>query len=85
MRTTVTLDGDVADRIKRVAADEGITFKEALNRALRAGLDARDEPKPFDTAATAMHLRPGIDVRKAHRLADHLEDEEILRELEAGR
>ena len=38
MRTTVTLDSDVAARLKAVARARGISFKQALNSAVRAGL-----------------------------------------------
>ena len=38
MRTTVTLDDDVRAMIEQLQEDEGLTFKEAVNRALRQGL-----------------------------------------------
>lgn len=39
MRTTLTLDDDVAVRLERLRRD-GHTLKDAVNDALRAGLDA---------------------------------------------
>lgn len=38
MRTTLTVDDDVAAKLKQLA--KGRTFKEAVNDALRAGLHA---------------------------------------------
>jgi len=39
MRTTLTLDDDVAVRLERLRR-KGRTLKEVVNEALRAGLDA---------------------------------------------
>lgn len=85
MRTTVTLDDDLADRVKQLAAERGLSFKEALNRALRDGLALETTPRPFRTKARALELRRGVDVTKALRLAGELEDEEIARKLELGK
>ena len=38
MRTTLTLDEDVAVALRQVCADRGIPFKTAVNETLRAGL-----------------------------------------------
>lgn len=85
MRTTVTLDDDLADGLKQLAAQRGLSFKEALNQTLRNGLARRHEPRAFQTPARAMGLRRGVDVTKALRLAADLEDEEIARKLELGK
>jgi hypothetical protein len=44
MRTTLTLDDDVAVRLKRLTGFS--SFKEAINAALRAGLDERERRQP---------------------------------------
>ena len=83
MRTTVTLDADVAAKLKALARQRGISFKQALNQAVRAGLRARRQPPPSVTQYTQpMGLRPGINLDKALQLASALEDEEIVRKLE---
>jgi Ribbon-helix-helix protein, copG family len=83
MRTTVTLDPDVAARLKAVARERGISFKQALNQAVRAGLVAgRGRSRPFRQLTQAMGLRPGVSIDKALALAAALEDEEAARELE---
>ena len=40
MRTTLTLDPDVAAMLKKEIARDGVGLKEAVNRALRRGLTA---------------------------------------------
>jgi plasmid stability protein len=40
----VTLDDDLAVRLEQRRAEHGMTFKEALNDALRRGLAVVDEP-----------------------------------------
>jgi hypothetical protein len=85
MRTTVTIDDDLADHVRRLAAERGITFKDALNRSIRAGLAHQAAPRPFKTPARPMRVRRGVDVTKALRLAGELEDEEIARKHELGK
>ena len=83
MRTTVTLDPDLAARLKQVARERGISFKKALNDAVRAGLAPPGaKPSRYRLKTYPMGLRPGIDLDRALRLADAIEDEAILRKLE---
>ena len=42
MRTTLTLDSDVAARIERERRKRGMPLKDLVNQALRAGLDNLD-------------------------------------------
>lgn len=83
MRTTVTLDPDVAAKLKAVARERGISFKQALNAAVRAGLGGeRRTARAFKQYTQPMGLRPGFNLDKALQLAGALEDEEIVRRLE---
>lgn len=41
MRTTVTLDDDVAVALERLRTERGLTFRQALNETIREGLAAR--------------------------------------------
>jgi hypothetical protein len=83
MRTTVTLDPDVAARLRAVALERGISFKQALNQAVRAGLSTAGRgPRPFRQFTQPMGLRPGVSIDKALHLAAALEDEEVIRKLE---
>lgn len=82
MRTTVTLEPDVAALLKQRAQQQGTSFKETINAALRAGLGARVDREQFVQSTASLGLRPGIDLDRAGRLADELEDAERVRKLE---
>ena len=85
MRTTLTLDDDVADALRRVAHETGQPFKQVVNDALRAGLVPRQPGSPRTTPEVPsfdLGLRPGLDLTHARRTADELEDAEIVRKLE---
>ena len=85
MRTTLTLDRDVALALRRVARESQRSFKHVVNEAIRAGL-SRAEParrrryrlKPQSLGG----VRPGFNLDKALQLAATLEDEGIARKLE---
>lgn len=78
MRTTLTLDDDLAGLLKRRARDLGIPFKEAVNRTIRVGLGdtamARRQPAP-KTIPHSFGFRPGIGLDELGQLADELEAE----------
>ena len=84
MRTTLTLDPDVARRLKSRMAEKGSSLKEAVNEALRAGLarTGRDEPATFGVEPYPCRFKPGIDLDKLNQLADELEAEAAQRGLE---
>jgi hypothetical protein len=83
VRTTVTLDADVAEQLKALARRRNLSFRDALNSVVREGLAAeRGENMPYRVASRPMGLRPGIDLTHALSLADSIEDEEIIRKLE---
>jgi hypothetical protein len=44
MRTTLTLDDDIALQIDELRARRGVAFKEIVNDALRLGLEAMNRP-----------------------------------------
>jgi hypothetical protein len=61
MRTTLTLDHDVAAKAKRAQLNYK-PFKQIINTALRIGLDEVLKPpqaKPYRTKARPLGLRPG--------------------------
>lgn len=82
MRTTVRIDPDLAVRLRKLAQERGISFKEALNGALRSGMGRSERSRPYRMPARALGMRAGIDLDKALRLAAELEDEETIRRLE---
>ena len=49
MRTTLTLDDDVSAMLERLQNEQGLSFKEAVNRALRQGLYGLEQPLRQET------------------------------------
>jgi len=81
MRTTVTLDPDVVASLKIYIREKGVSFKEAINTAIRMGLGGpKKNRKPFRQKTYNMGV-PSVPLRKALQLAANLEDEEIIRDL----
>jgi hypothetical protein len=86
VRTTVTLDDDIAELLKKRARERDVPFKRVLNEAIRAGLSGgTPAAKPYRMKPRKLGVRPGVDVTRALQLAAELEDAEIIRELEQGR
>ena len=72
MRTTLTLDDDVASLLKKEARKTGDPFKQVVNRYLRLGLTASKQParKPFKVKQMNLSLPP---FEKVEELLDYLE------------
>jgi hypothetical protein len=83
VRTTVTLDPDVEALVKRAMRERGLTFKQAVNDAIRAGM-ASGPRVPQPRFSTHDMGAPLIDVTKALRLAGELEDQELAARLARG-
>jgi len=65
--------------------ERGLTFKEAVNEAIRAGLSPRS-PDDNPRITTARALGPArVDLTKALNLASELEDDALARRLTEGR
>lgn len=76
MRTTVTLDNDVADKLHDRMRLSGKGFKETLNDCLRLGLDQPVGPAlaaPFVVEARSMKLRAGIELDDIGGILDFLD------------
>jgi len=85
MRTTITLDPDTLALIRRRMQGEGVSFKQAVNDAIRAGLGRpRQRGRPFRTSTAAMGL-PAVNLDRALDLAASLEDEELIRKARLGK
>ena len=84
MRTTLTLDDDLAALLRQQAAMLGVSFKEMVNRALRAGLSREMAPRDVPVPKTIPHsfgFRPGVDLDNLNQLADELEAEAAVESL----
>ncbi len=77
MRTTLTLDDDVAALLREEAHRSKRPFKQVVNQAIRLGLRASGaaERKRFEVRPHAFGFRPGVDVDKLNQLVDQLEVE----------
>jgi hypothetical protein len=85
MRTTLTLDDDVAMRLESEMRRSGSGMKAVVNRALRLGLGMTAkpvEPAPFRVEPHAFGFRPGTDLDRLNQLVDGLEAEEQRAKLE---
>ena len=83
MRTTVTLDPDVEALLRHRMAERGVSFKEALNQALRSALSGRprQDQKRYVQRTYSMGFRPEVALDQALSLAAAMEDDEIARKL----
>ncbi len=84
MRTTLTLDDDLARNLKERAHRSGRSFKNVVNQTLRAGLAAEQMPpkKRYRVKPVALGgVLSGIDLDKALQIVDALEDQEIIDKL----
>ncbi|MBI4616746.1 MAG: DUF2191 domain-containing protein [Planctomycetes bacterium] len=87
VRTSVTIDPDVAERLKDLARRRRASFKETLNEVLRRGLTAQEralEAPPFKVEPHAGGFRPGVDTGKLNQLLDELEVGDFIREAGSG-
>jgi hypothetical protein len=87
MRTTLTLDPDVARLLREEAHRQRRSFKDVVNDAIRKGLAPSVSPKMgrFRVRPHRTVLRPGIDPGGLNRLVDELEDEALLGKVRGGR
>jgi hypothetical protein len=82
MRTTLTLDPDVAERLSRAVRRSDKGLKATVNEALRLGLGMTEKPVAppvFKIRVFVDGLQPGIDPDKMNHLLDELEAEEFAR------
>ena len=84
MRTTLTLDGDVAERLRKEMRRTGKGLKAVVNEALRLGLQLGGKPKRpkrFQVHAHAFGFAPGVDLDRLNQLVDELDADERARRL----
>jgi hypothetical protein len=83
MRTTVTLDPDVERLLKDSMKARGISFKDALNEAIRTGLvrGNRRSARRFVQKSFSLGAEQNFRWDKALAAAEAIEDEELSRKL----
>lgn len=87
MRTTLSIPDDILFELRELARARRTSLTRVVADTLRAGLLAAKTGKPgrrplvpvFDLG------KPRVDLDQALRLAAEMEDEEILRKMEAGK
>jgi hypothetical protein len=84
VRTTVTLDADAEALLRKRMRERGVSFKRALNDAIRESLAGTPARKGFRTQTADLGL-PAVNLDHALRLAADLEDEELVRKMRAGK
>ncbi len=62
MRTTLTLDNDVAGKLKEEMKRSGKSFKETVNSVLRNGLNIPKKRKLVPFSVNPKKLRPRITI-----------------------
>ncbi len=81
MRTTLTINEDVAIKLKSMVRKTGQPFKQIVNQALQYGLQQLEQPpkaKPYRTKPHSFGLRPGLSYDKINDFLDQLDVEEYI-------
>ena len=84
IRTTITLDPDTRLLVERAMRERGLSFKEAVNEGIRAGLGTPRSGTPSFTVPRDLGTAR-VDLTKALGLAEALEDDALARRLAEGR
>jgi hypothetical protein len=71
MRTTVTLDRDVAAAVRKLRRERGLGMSEAVNQLARAGLTVRSGREPFGQRSARLALK--IDVTNVAEAIEQLD------------
>lgn len=82
MRTTLTLEPEIAERLRQEAALGKSSFKRIVNDALARGLGLTPPVAPRPPYRVKPHVSaflPGIDPGKLNQLADELEAVEFTK------
>lgn len=83
MRITVTLDPDVAEKLKAYSHRGELSIAQAINELIRRGLTAQIEPQTrarFLIEPHAGGFRPGVDPAKLNETLDVLDTQDFIRE-----
>lgn len=88
MRTTITIDDDLMQKIKKKAMESNSSVKDTVNRILRMGMEqANSMPETVEYRCPVYTLgSPGYaTMDRALKVAEELEDEEIKRKLQMNK
>jgi hypothetical protein len=82
MRTTVTLDPDTEELVRKQVRRQRGSFKKVLNDAIRMGLAPRmkqGKDSGLEVATFRSDYFPGIDRGRLQQLSDEMESEEFVK------
>lgn len=81
VRTTLTLENELDERIREISFREKKPYKQVVNEVLRRGLGVMSPAiakQPFRVKPFSFALPAELDARNYNHLAEELEDERIL-------
>lgn len=76
VRTTLTLEDDVAAKLDQYCRATGRSMKAAVNELLRLGLNApraSARQAPYSVSARPLRARPGIDLDNIEELLEQID------------
>jgi len=78
IRTTITLDEDLLERVKQESRERGDSFKETLNNLLRFALSGEKnfQRSEFKIVPTSMGVLPGLNYDDIEGLISYAEGED---------
>src|SRR5262245_23916590 len=82
MRTTLSLDPDVAGRLRKETRRTGKKLKAIVNEALRKGLGlaaAHGRRTRFAVRPHAFGFKPGVDLDRLNQLVDEMDSAEVTK------
>ena len=81
MRTTLTLDDDIAAALKEQARLLDKPFRQVVNDALRRGMapTPRTDRPAYRVTPINSGFNPGIDTRRLNQLNDEIETDAFMR------
>jgi hypothetical protein len=87
MRTTIDIEPSLLKRLRDEAHRRGIPFKAMLSSVIRRGLEDRPESaRRFRTQTYSMgRVERSVDLRKALRVAEELQDYTVVDRLRSRR
>lgn len=83
MRTTVTLDADTEQIIRRRMRERNQSFKQALNDMIRAAAGTSPGDR-FRTETASMGVSQ-VNLDRTLQIAAELDDDEVIRKMRSGK
>ncbi len=84
MRTTLTVDDSIMQKLKDEAHKSGVPLKQVVNTTLEIGLRNlhQKQRQKYKLKTFSMGSPLVVDIDKALQVASKMEDDEIIRKLE---